>query len=1213
MSKPYNPNTCFFPNRPTLSQHPGAENLVPKYESMNVSLPHRPVEELSDAILAAWPLILRYYVGQNSVFYRRSTSKFAGQASGNNVRFCFVELKNDSYIKDIERMSRFKFEKGRWLVYNTEVATMSNQDQLKKMCEDFDPQIVLKLVIMPDSRLCLLWDSKEITRMRARLIAEDIEVFLSEYDTTMTVQELKLHNRYMPVKYWVSPKSVTAKASVLVRCLRSDNEQLQLQFSIQDCSNIKTIELGDWIISSEPEAELDVPIGLKHLAYLIFTSDKTGQLKGVMVSHHAMAMRATLHQLQGGGLGLSDSSRVLQASPYESDVCLLEIFATLVYGGCVCVPSEEEFVNDLPDIIRRLSVNYLPLTLPAARLVLPSEVPGVKSVLFSVSSDTSLFDVIREWTGKVELFQIYGTSECSVACAASNGLHDGKIDIEDDIARLWIVHKDDYNILVPPNTFGELLVEGPLLAMEYYKDEDKTAEAFIDIPAGWPRPKLREGANNNPRRLYRTDNLACVFRLRDQTQSYIELISRKDEQIELHGQRLEPGYIEHHIREEISHANSCYSFSNVIVDVIHRKCDSSSHQLAAFIVVNRKRRTSKYIEDYGTTNFSLRCIRKALCSRLPDHMRPSIYMTFAAGEILRKPSGQVHRAKLRQLGKSCAESVVTSQMDIKNALTNQYGEYTISIWSGSPHTENQRLLVPMCSLLLNIPLGFIRGRWDFYAAGGDFIKAAQLIAGLRRAVLFEMAKTMRTCGSHEDIPEPFSLLMGSKSDIMKIVLAQCGVMEDKVEDIYPSTPEQDRLLRETILTPNLRIRVTDYSLPETIDLEKFRLAWDTVILNTPILKTRLVDIGNGKSVQVVIKDNTSWRALHDSEHVHPLNISHRRPAHECEGFTVGFGTNLAMYEIGNWINSPDTNVFRWTIHQALCDDHSRALIWKVVNEIYHVGKILTPTSPMKIFIKHCAPALKAPLRLSPYDVYEHERKKTGAYTSTMSTTRRSALVQAAFAIALSITTSVTDVVFRFTSDGRDTPLQAIERIVGPTIALVPVRVIIRPQEPVKALLDFIEQTSVERSSRQHRGFETVRKLNGSIGAACSIASSHLVFDKTLWNGKHEDNRVKQFHGIYEDNRCLCSGTYYAPGYIEPLSLPLYCNIVTRGFEYAILQDHPLDPKYSQFGLYLERTLRELTQSVEDGGDGGKLSDLILRCHSPEELERRAYLIPTIRF
>ena len=89
------------------------------------------------------------------------------------------------------------------------------------------------------------------------------------------------------------------------------------------------------------------------LAYVYFTSGSTGRPKGVMVQHGAICTSLVAH---GHRLDICSTSRVLQATSYTFDPCLTEIFGTLIYGGCVCMPQD---LTRLGETINQLAVRTL--------------------------------------------------------------------------------------------------------------------------------------------------------------------------------------------------------------------------------------------------------------------------------------------------------------------------------------------------------------------------------------------------------------------------------------------------------------------------------------------------------------------------------------------------------------------------------------------------------------------------------------------------------------------------------------------------------------------------------------------------------------------------------------------------------------------------------------------------------------------------------------
>lgn len=58
-----------------------------------------------------------------------------------------------------------------------------------------------------------------------------------------------------------------------------------------------------------------------------------------------------------------------------------ETFTTLCKGGCVCVPSEQDRLNNLEQAIISMGVNFLSLTSTVAGLLSPTNLPAIKTVI----------------------------------------------------------------------------------------------------------------------------------------------------------------------------------------------------------------------------------------------------------------------------------------------------------------------------------------------------------------------------------------------------------------------------------------------------------------------------------------------------------------------------------------------------------------------------------------------------------------------------------------------------------------------------------------------------------------------------------------------------------------------------------------------------------------------------------------------------------------
>jgi len=254
--------------------------------------------------------------------------------------------------------------------------------------------------------------------------------------------------------------------------------------------------------------------------FVIFTSGSTGRPKGVVLDHSAIVTSAEAH---GSKIGLNRDTRMLQFASYTFDNSLEEMFTTLQRGGCVCVPSEADRVNDLPGAITRLRATMVDLTPTVAALLNPSDVPTLKQMCLGAEPLTKA--LIELWSQHMPVIGQYGPSEASINSAFKD-FSDGRGEAT-NIGKAtgcvsWVVDAENRNRLVPIGCKGELLLEGPILSRGYLNDAEKTQAAFIFDPE-WART-----AGPTGRRFYCTGDL--VQYTSDGDMMYL---GRKDSQVKV--------------------------------------------------------------------------------------------------------------------------------------------------------------------------------------------------------------------------------------------------------------------------------------------------------------------------------------------------------------------------------------------------------------------------------------------------------------------------------------------------------------------------------------------------------------------------------------------------------------------------------------------------------------------------------------------------------
>lgn len=297
------------------------------------------------------------------------------------------------------------------------------------------------------------------------------------------------------------------------------------------------VEISSPVVESlKPSLDLSlIDIQPHNAAFVLFTSGSTGDPKGIVQEHASVCTSSLAH---GKALHMTSHSRVLQYAAYTFDVSMMDIYTTLMLGGCVCVPSEQDRINGIGPVVETMQVNWAHLTPSFANLFKPEDLPSLKTL--SLGGEAVNQEVVVRWGPKVLLLNCYGPAECA-ACAIGQLKPDERHTISIGKAfgsgLCWIVDPLDHDKLRPIGAVGELLVEGPTLARGYLGDSEKTVAAFVDTPA-W----LEGLAAGQRRRLYKTGDL--VRYRADGTMVYV---GRKDLQLKVRGQRVELGEIEHHL------------------------------------------------------------------------------------------------------------------------------------------------------------------------------------------------------------------------------------------------------------------------------------------------------------------------------------------------------------------------------------------------------------------------------------------------------------------------------------------------------------------------------------------------------------------------------------------------------------------------------------------------------------------------------------------
>ena len=200
--------------------------------------------------------------------------------------------------------------------------------------------------------------------------------------------------------------------------LKAIIQQLNAEFIVSSSTNLRlSSQLSKTVIELDSKSLLEsaiVPTSQVQLSstamFAVFTSGSTGTPKGVVLSHSNFCS-GLKYQLQL--LGFTKDSRVFDFASYAFDISVHNVFATLISGGCLCIPSESDRRDNISKAMVKMGTTVADLTPSVARLIDPTLVPQLDTLILAGEA-VSIADVTR-WWGKTRVVNAYGPAECNIS------------------------------------------------------------------------------------------------------------------------------------------------------------------------------------------------------------------------------------------------------------------------------------------------------------------------------------------------------------------------------------------------------------------------------------------------------------------------------------------------------------------------------------------------------------------------------------------------------------------------------------------------------------------------------------------------------------------------------------------------------------------------------------------------------------------------------
>ncbi len=270
---------------------------------------------------------------------------------------------------------------------------------------------------------------------------------------------------------------------------------------------------------------------------VLYTSGSTGDPKGVMIKNKGIVNRI---QWLWDTYQFDNNDVIYQKTPIVFDVSIGELFMPLCFGAKLLV-AKSRSNQEIVDNIQKFNVTYIhfsPTMLNKFLETKEENTDELSTLRFVFASGEELLkETVNRYYSKykVPLINLYGPTEASIEVSIyETKPNDLLIPIGKPISNVHLYILDSGCELLPVGIPGEIYIAGVCLAKGYLNQEEKTNERFI------PNPYHTDADH----RMYKTGDIG-----RWNSRGEIEFLGRKDNQISIGGNRIEPGEIENKILE----------------------------------------------------------------------------------------------------------------------------------------------------------------------------------------------------------------------------------------------------------------------------------------------------------------------------------------------------------------------------------------------------------------------------------------------------------------------------------------------------------------------------------------------------------------------------------------------------------------------------------------------------------------------------------------
>lgn len=327
------------------------------------------------------------------------------------------------------------------------------------------------------------------------------------------------------------------------------------------------------------------------IAYVLYTSGTTGRPKGVMIENHSVVNYAHAFEDE---MKIRPGDVMLQYSVCSFDIFVEEVFATLLNGGTLAIPTKEIHhgtIEGLMDFCKRHNVTvldgfpYFVADINHNAKLMPDTVRLIIS-----GGDVVRANYITNLKDKdIRIYNTYGPSEttvCSNYYRIDNArpMDDGTFPVGKAVKGVEVRILDDNLNEVESGAIGEICIFGEGVGHGYLGNPPEQSN-YVTMPDG--------------ARMYRSGDIGYT-----RPDGNVVFLHRKDDQVMILGRRVEPKEVE----------NVLNKYPVIDRGIVRAFRDEAGlHYLVAYIVPN--------------VGFTLKGLKQWLGSKLVDFMIPEFFVS----------------------------------------------------------------------------------------------------------------------------------------------------------------------------------------------------------------------------------------------------------------------------------------------------------------------------------------------------------------------------------------------------------------------------------------------------------------------------------------------------------------------------------------------------------------------------------------------------------